>query len=361
MIDRLETFLEGEDRAGMRELQALVCEALGGREVTGRFVDQERLARTGVFRAQFEVEGRLRSLVVKQLPIHRSERERYVTRHWLGSVGLAPHAPPLIGIAVGRDGETAWHVYEDLGRHELAATLVDRRAVGAAVEVIAQVHVRFALHPLLAEVRLVGCDLGVPFVEASLRDAFRNITHMLTIPTLTARAREVAMQLREKLEILASEQSERSRRLALRGGPETLLHGDLWPINILMVPRADGFAVRLIDWERCGVGPVVYDLSAFLRQFPEHQRAEVLETYRRSVPAEWTIPEPSDFNEMCETMELARFANSITWRAMAVGRAQPGAPPSWAITDLEEIVTWFETLRPMLPHGDASKAAGEKV
>ena len=73
----------------------------------------------------------------------------------------------------------------------------------------------------------------------------------------------------------------RHRAQALRefGGPETLLHGDLWTTNTFVVPTAAGPQARLIDWDHAGVGRFSYDLSTFLLRFPADDRPWILEAY----------------------------------------------------------------------------------
>src|SRR5213078_1507398 len=100
--------------------------------------------------------------------------------------------------------------------------------------------------------------------------------------------------------------------LAELGGPETLLHGDLWAINVFVLPTATGLQARLIDWDHAAVGPIIYDLSTFLLRFPANERPWILDSYRAAIaPAGWQLPGATDLNLMFETAELARFANRI--------------------------------------------------
>jgi len=361
MIDGLETLLAGEPHLGMDELRALVLEVLGGRRVEGRAGHAECLSRKRVYRVHFEIGAGTRSLIVKCLPLGRSERERLASQQWLPRLGLAEYAPPLLGVAVDRHGAIAWHVYEDLGPHALVGAMSDPQRVAAAIDAIARVHVRFSQHAILAECRLAGGGLGAHFFEASLRDAQRNVERMLRAPNVGERGRAVAAQLRTRLQRVVGEQPERSRLLLDRGGPETLLHGDLWTRNILTIPRPPGFHVRLIDWDHCGVGPVVYDLAAFLRRFPIQERRRLLEAYRGHVASmAWVWPTVAELNDMFDTAELARFANSITWRVVAIAQADPAPAPEWAIEDLEGIDGWFDNLCAVLPVDDARGADADR-
>ena len=72
---------------------------------------------------------------------------------------------------------------------------------------------------------------------------------------------------------LKAEESERAQVLAALGGPETLVHGDLWPTNALVLADGDAVHVRLIDWDEAAAGPIGFDLSTFLVRFdPSHRR-----------------------------------------------------------------------------------------
>jgi len=354
MIEGLETLLVAEKHPGTAELHALIAGLLDATRSTGRLVQTERLSRARVYRARFHVNGRARSLIVKRLPPYRSERECAAVRRWLPRAGLDAHAPPLLGVAAQRNGALFWHVYEDLGPYPLAGAIDDPLRVVAAIDVIAKVHVGFARHPLLAECRLAGGELGAAFFEASLRDACRNIEAVQRAVNVDARGCKAAAGLCERLANMVKQQPERMKLLRERGGPETLLHGDLWTKNILAIPGSTGVHVRLIDWDHCGVGPVVYDLSTFLRRFPLSQRPSVLDQYWTRLDSKhWPRPSLVDLNAMLDTVELARCANSITWRAVAILNAEPDAAPEWAIADLEEIDTWFGELSPVLPVDDA--------
>ena len=69
------------------------------------------------------------------------------------------------------------------------------------------------------------------------------------------------------MHLLEQEEPERAQALASVGGPETLLHGDLWPTNAIVRSRGDGFSVRLIDWDEAAAGPSWFDVSTLLLRF----------------------------------------------------------------------------------------------
>ena len=153
------------------------------------------------------------------------------------AIGLGESGTPLLGSAAARSGACVWHVYDDLGRWELDAGQPDRARVAAAVELIAQIHTRFADHPLLGEIRLHGGDLGIHFYEANVRDAIRALQGWRPPPGPGPGA--LRDRLLERLHKLRDQLPDRAQALADGGGPETLLHGDLWAINVFVIPGAN--------------------------------------------------------------------------------------------------------------------------
>src|SRR5204863_1897088 len=144
------------------------------------------------------------------------------------AVGMSDHGPALLGSVADPDGNCVWHVYDDLGCYELNQKQVNRECVSAAIKMIARLHTQFACHPLLGEVRLHGGDLGIHFYQANVRDAIYALEALNTSPphaALRDRLLERLYQLREHL-------PRRAHALRQWGGPETLLHGDLWATNV---------------------------------------------------------------------------------------------------------------------------------
>jgi len=64
-----------------------------------------------------------------------------------------------------------------------------------------------------------------------------------------------------------------------RGGPETLLHGDLWPKNVFVSTADDAPRARLSTGSRRR-RPFSYDLSTFLYRSVGEERPWLLERYR---------------------------------------------------------------------------------
>ena len=344
MIEGLEKVLEGSDQPGVAELRDLLQKMLNGHEASGRFLEQSTLQPRGmrVFRLRFAINGQTRSVVVKRLKPQIARRSELAAKRWLPAIGLGGGGPPLLGSVVEPGGACAWHVYEDLGTHELDPRQADRESVRAAVQLVAQMHTRFAEHALLGEVRLHGGDLGIHFYESNVRDAL----YALEAWQPGAQQSGLRDRLMNRLCKLRDELPERAQALAEGGGPETLLHGDLWAINVFVIPFANGPRARLIDWDHAAVGPVSYDLSTFLLRFPSEHRLWVLDLYRQAVAdAGWRLPGERKLNLLFETHEYARIANRIIWPVIAL--VMDGA--AWGTEALAEIDGWFEEFEPVLP------------
>jgi len=343
MIEGLDRVLEGSGQPGVTELRGLLQELLGGRDVAGRLLGEQMLQPRAmrVFRLRFAVNGRTRSLVIKRLKPEIAQRNELVAKRWLPAIGLNDGGPPLLGSVAERSGVCAWHVYDDLGQHELDPREPDRESVRTAIELIARMHTRFAGHALLGEIRLQGGDLGIRFYESNVRDAI----YALEAWHPAAQQNGLRDRLLDRLYKLRDELPERAQAVAEGGGPETLLHGDLWAINVFVIPDANGRRARLIDWDHAAVGPASYDLSTFLLRFPFEHRHWVFELYRQAVTdLGWRLPGERELNLLFETHEYARFANRIIWPGIAL--VMEGA--AWGAEALAEIDGWFEQFEPVL-------------
>jgi len=352
MIEGLDEVLEGSGQSGLTELRELLQELVGARDGKGRLIDQQTLKTRPrrVFRLRFTVDGQTRSVVVKRLKPESAIRNELVARRWLPAVRLAESGPPLLASVAARSGECVWHVYDDLGPFELNSRQPDRECVQAAVDLIARLHTRFAGHGLLGEVRAHGGDFGIHFYETNVHDAICALEAMRP----PAQHQAVRAGLLERLHNLRADLPRRARALTEMGGPETLLHGDLWAINVFVIRTDQGLKARFIDWDHAAAGPASYDLSTFLMRFPECQRPWILDSYRKAVaPAGWRLPGVRDLNLMFETAELARFANRIIWPAIALVQDQA----EWGFEELAEIEEWFGSLEPVLA-GENETGAG---
>lgn len=345
MIDGLERVLEGSGQPGLPELRGLLEELLGGPSAEGSVIEYSALQPRSmrVYRVRFDVNGEMRTWIVKRLRPAIAQRNELVVKRWLPAVGLAGLGPSLAGRVADRDGACVWHVYEDLGPHELDPCRSSCEGVRAAIEQIAELHTRFAGHALLGEARLHGGDLGMHFFESNVRDAI----YALKACEADGQHQWVRERLLHRLYKLREHLPEREQALKEWAGAETLLHGDLWAINVFLVPEEEGPRARLIDWDHAAVGPFSYDLSTFLLRFPVARRQSILEHYREAVArlGGWQLPGPAELNSLFETAEYARFANRVIWPAIALLMDKA----DWGFEVLSEIDEWFEQFEPVLP------------
>ena len=341
MIVGITDLLEGTSQAGVLELRATLEDLLGGAGSDGRLLYQERVDRS-VYRLHFEVDGKLRAIVVKRTKWARAQRNMLVIRRWLPIIGLERAAPELHATAAERGGRNVWHIYEDLGTRTLESER-DCESVRSAVSLLGELHTRAAGHPLLPECRELGGDLGIRFYETSVRGAIECL-EAIPPPEHRGSLERAALldRLLERMEVLLAEQRERATAMEELGGPDTLLHGDLWLGNVILTPEG----VRLIDWDHVAVGPIAYDLSTFLNRFPVAERDHVLDLYRDAVGhAGWELPAAGELNPLFATCELARCANCVVWPALA---AAEGRDVGWAFEDLALVEGWLEALDPVL-------------
>src|SRR5213594_1294130 len=91
-------------------------------------VARQKLSGHRAFRVQAQVDGAVRSLIVKRLRPHIAYRDELLTKRWLPAVGLGEAVPALLGVAAERHGSRVWHIYEDLGD----CSLVTKEALKAA-------------------------------------------------------------------------------------------------------------------------------------------------------------------------------------------------------------------------------------
>src|SRR3989475_12561451 len=102
------------------------------------------------------------------------------------------------------------------------------------------------------------------------------------------------------------------------GGPDTLLHGDLWPKNVFVSATPAGPQARLIDWDHVGVGPASYDVSTFLYQSAPEERPAILRRYCETVERRGRrLPDQGALNLLFPPAERAGYAHCRARAAMA--------------------------------------------
>jgi len=336
--------LENGAEPGIAELIDALQGLIGQADEVGLTIGLTQLKRR-VYRLEFGPGPGSRSLILKRSEPAIAQLNRLVADRWLPAIGLGDRCAPLLATAAERQGRWVWQIYEDLG-DETLDRCPERSRAESAVELVAELHIRAAGHPLLPEVRHHSKDLGLSFFMSSVADAIRGL-EALPRAALQPSAKTMAIRdrLLDRLHSALTDAPRRAQVLKEAGGPDTLLHGDLWRANAFVTATGNGTRVRLIDWDHVGVGPFSYDLSTFLMRFSPAERPWLLSHYRQAVAvAGWRLPAERELNVLFETAEYARFAIRAAWAAMAW--LHDGA--EWVPVELAEIARWFEAWRPVL-------------
>ena len=321
-------------------LEAPIRQALAARSV--RILSHEPL-KANVHRLCAEVDGVTRSLIAKRSQPEAARRNWLVARRWLPAADLDGLGPPLLGVAADPDGQAAWHFYEELSGQPLSRADPSELDVAAVLEAVARVHVGFAGHPLLRECRLWGGDRGIAFYSGNVSDAISAL-QALAPRSVPAHRRSALV---ERMERLRGEEGQRREALAACGGPETLLHGDLWTTNAIVARTQGEVDVRLVDWDEAAAGPVAFDVSTFVVQFDRRRRAAVLDRYRDIVRrlAGWELAGDRDLEAAFATVAYARLASLLVWTLAGA----EGASGSWLPRRLADIADWLDDVEPVLP------------
>jgi aminoglycoside phosphotransferase (APT) family kinase protein len=295
---------------------------------------QERLKKK-VYRLHYEVGGRPVSLVVKRLPQARARAVQLAAQRWLPAAGLARACPRLHGVMEEPGKGGVWHLYEDVHGKHLDSRSPDPARVELVVELIAEVHTSFTSDALLEECRATAGDLGITFFDSQVAASVRYLKSLL--PVAMPGDIELTHRLLERMERIYDSRVERSQMLAASGESDTLLHGDLWTTNTIVTESGHHRMARLIDWDRTGVGPAVYDVSTFLLRFAPQDRGWILGLYRAALLRRGrSLPNVSALNRLFETAEFARYACCL---AEAAGAAAGGE--RWGFEQMAAVEGWF--------------------
>ena len=305
------------------DLRAALADAYPGADV----VAEDRL-KSRVHRVVLATGGSETAVVAKRLTASTAERNRMLAERWLPAAGLGELGPPVLACPPVREG-VSWQLYEDLGKPRE----VTRESVATVLRAAARLHATFATHPLLPECRMALGERGAGFLTTRVQDARRGIT------ALQARGErpELCARIAALLDDVAAQLDDRALALATHGGPDTLLHGDLWPANTFVL---GGGRVRFIDWDRAAVGPLAYDVSTLLSRLPATWRTWALDVYRAALAEHGIeLPGSAQLRAAFAAAELARCVDRLVWPTVAL---LMGENVEWAWDELPEVASWFD-------------------
>jgi thiamine kinase-like enzyme len=338
LTSALDTLLAGSGEPALPELRA----GLAGRFGADAVVASEERLKSRVHRLVIDSRAGRHALIAKRMDSRTAEGNRLLAERWLPVAGLAEIGPPLLATWSDGEGRWLWQLYTDLGDNAIDGVAGTSAAARDVAELVAELHARFAHHPLLPEARLALGDRGALFLEANARDALAVVERILSQPALSADRAELCERVAGRMRALIAELPERREALECHGGPHTLLHGDLWTTNAFALDSG----ARLIDWDRAGVGPAVYDLSTLLLRFARDERAHVLGAYRARLARHGIELELGPETELAfDSAEQARVATRIVWPAVAVATVDH---VEWGWEELARTADWLESLTPVL-------------
>ena len=126
----------------------------------------------------------------------------------------------------------------------------------------------------------------------------------------------------------------------LLGSPQTLIHGEFYPSNVILRAQGIGKRVCPIDWEVAGVGPGVIDLAALSSgDWSVEQKHKLVEAYYDALS-----PEHGAYSSLQELFELVDYGQihlAVQW----LGWASDWSPPESHAQDwLAEAVALGERL-----------------
>ncbi|MDQ3675770.1 MAG: phosphotransferase [Actinomycetota bacterium] len=103
--------------------------------------------------------------------------------------------------------------------------------------------------------------------------------------------------------------------------PQSVVHGDFHPSNILVQGAAGSPRIRPVDWELAGVGPGLLDLAALTSgSWSAAARQQVVLAYRGALPPAWR-PDPAD---LLDALAHCRLFVAVQW----LGWSADWSPPT---------------------------------
>jgi hypothetical protein len=267
--------------------------------------------------------GEQLSVMFKRLqPGHKlygNEREVLVYRRLLQGSGLG--APALYASVYDEAAGRYWLFLEDVGDGSLKGASPD--AWYAAARWLGGVHAAYWGRE--AELRALGClgEHGPDFYHGLAAKA-RQFLHRGGVPGAV-----------ERFDSLMTGFDGLVARLAAR--PRTLVHGDIFPGNLMVQP---GPCVRAIDWESAAVGLPAWDLTRLLDGWAERHRGKLVAVYltgfARRAPG---VLDPVALDGSLRLCEILNLLWHLRWEVAAC------AEPAFVDQVLAGIGAFWDRLR----------------
>lgn len=223
-------------------------------------------------------------------------REGWVYRHVLPGVDVG--APRLLGSGPEGLERRSWLLLEPVEGTRLAETGFGRPWEDAA-RLCARFHARGRRH-------LASLESRRPLLRHDAALHRRWLARALTFASEADRRRHA-------LVASMTPAHERAIRLA-SDGPEGFLHGEFYPSNVLVERDTD--AVRPVDWEMAGWGPVLLDLAALGAGLGAGERSLLVEAYAGEARAEGLdLPDGKTFERAFLACRLLLAVQWLGWSA----------------------------------------------
>jgi aminoglycoside phosphotransferase (APT) family kinase protein len=104
--------------------------------------------------------------------------------------------------------------------------------------------------------------------------------------------------------------------------PQTFIHAEFYPSNIILGGTGPDKRVCAIDWERGALGPGLVDLAALVSgSWTDEQKKHFVAVYRNSLEPAGDWPPP--INEMLELVDYCQLYLAVQW----LGWAEDWSPP----------------------------------
>ena len=151
-----------------------------------------------------------------------------------------------------------------------------------------------------------------------------------------ARAFSAGTETAAWIEMLAQRYDQVVDRMLTLG--ETLLHGEFYASNILVLPRENGLRVCPVDWEMAAIGPGLIDLGALIAgNWSEEQKRQLARAYYLALPT----PREWDWEVFLEALDYCRLHLAVQWLGWS---AHWSPPPEHAQNWLREAISLAERL-----------------